>query len=113
MKKIILLPKNFYERFTISSGISEEKKPVFIYPMYIQEYKDSAEERELLKKWGPEYSLKVKSLIWGRYGPQLFQLFDLRDTWLWDKHYEFNKAYYATDEPMHYAPHLIPLEKIC
>jgi hypothetical protein len=39
MKKISLLPKNFYERYIISSGISEKKKPVFFYPMYIQEYK--------------------------------------------------------------------------
>ena len=98
-------------RFLEGKSVEEAKKEFLIPPGYIQEYKDSVEGRELLKKWGPEYSLKIESLIWERYGAQLFQLFDLRDTRLWDRYYEFNKEYYATYKP--YDPRLITHDKIC
>jgi hypothetical protein len=100
-------------RFLEGKSAAEAKKEFLIPPEYIQEYKDSVEGRELMKKWGPTYDLKIESLIWERYGAQLFQLFDLRDIRLWDRYYEFNKEYWATDDPTPYDPHAITMDKIC
>ena len=46
----------------------------------------------------PEYVAKLTAHIWDHYGQRFFNLFDVRQTTLWDQYVNFNKECAKIDE---------------
>ena len=60
----------------------------------------------------PEWMARMHLAFWGQYGKNLFELFDLRRSDLWDKYIAFLKEYYELSNIpfMSYEP---PMHKVC
>jgi hypothetical protein len=83
-------------------------------PAYIQEYTHSPAGRELSSKSQPEWALHLEVLIWQKYAPRLFELFDLEHPELWEKYYQFNKEIWKIrNRPPIKNDHFPTRDKIC
>ena len=80
-------------------------------PKIVEEFYNSDVGIQLREKYTPEYTLVLESTIWRHYGQRLFDLFDLRQSDLWEKDQEFLREYYQLKGmKVSYGP---PYENVC
>jgi hypothetical protein len=63
-------------------------------PAIIQNFGNSETGKKLLNEYPPKYAIVLQSKIWEHYGQDFFDLFDLRQTELWERYRRFLKDYY-------------------
>ncbi|MCI0610857.1 MAG: hypothetical protein L0Z71_17580 [Anaerolineae bacterium] len=78
----------------------------------IEQYKQSDIGQSLTgKRRQPEWLVRMHAMIWKRYAPRLFELFDLRRPDLWEQYRQFLKEVYDIKGR---SPNIKPpLDKIC
>jgi len=100
----------FLDGLSSYDAAEQEKNQIYLPPVVL-EFRNSTIGKQLREEYPPKYAVIRESFIWQHYGQRLFDLFDLRQTDLWEEYRKFLKEYYELlGMKASYGP---PYENVC
>jgi hypothetical protein len=80
-------------------------------PLVAENFWHSKRGKDLREEYIPKYGIVLQSVLWEHYEQRLFELFDLRQSKLWNQYKHFLEEYYKLlDRKAIYGP---PYENVC
>lgn len=90
----ILDPLRFLDGLTPADAYKQAMLDKQLPPV-VRNFRESELGKELLDEYPPKSTIVLQAGLWKHYGERLFELFDLRQTDLWEEYRGFLREYYS------------------